>query len=287
MYGNTLILRGNPALATMRGPRPVAAYRPGGWASPYGDPIEALVSDVDVSLDDVEAALDQMELQATGELPQPLAEIDHDKFVYMVAAPVIVLAGLSNKSRPTLGLAAAVLGAYVGFKHYKRSQGVESGYGAYGACPPTDWDCLQEMAEWQAALSGDSGDSSPPRDREKMEAKAHRPMWAGQQYQTPWGYSTGPKSLDFQPTGHQPLGSGLQAPGRASYHQQRKAPQAARPKVRPPRRARGGGRRGRRNPYGGYGGPMCVRPKRRRGKLRCPPYHGLRRAADGHWTCCR
>ena len=145
------------------GPRPVAAYRPGGWASPYGNIEEDIIEGVDLGIEELEEAVDSMELDMTGEIT-PAAEIDHDKFVYMVAAPVIVLAGLSNKSRPTLGLAAAVLGAYIGVKHYNQSKALEDV---------------------------------------------------------------------------------------------------------------------------GYSGARCAPPKRRKGKLRCPPYHSLRLGYGGRWTCCR
>jgi len=60
---------------------------------------------------------------------------EHRKFLYMVGAPVIVYAGLTNKSNKTLGLLSALVGAYVGIKNYQDEQAEKAqmnNLGAYG-----------------------------------------------------------------------------------------------------------------------------------------------------------
>ena len=47
---------------------------------------------------------------------------EHRKFLYMVGAPVIVYAGLTNKSNKTIGMLSALVGAYIGIKNYQDEQ---------------------------------------------------------------------------------------------------------------------------------------------------------------------
>jgi hypothetical protein len=56
----------------------------------------------------------------------------HRKFLYMVGAPVIVYAGLTNKSNKTLGLLSALVGAYVGIKNYQDEQHSKMAVGNLG-----------------------------------------------------------------------------------------------------------------------------------------------------------
>ncbi len=55
----------------------------------------------------------------------------HRQFLYMVGAPAVVVAGLTNRRYPILGLFAALVGAYVGMKNYQEHQ--EGGGAVYGS----------------------------------------------------------------------------------------------------------------------------------------------------------
>jgi hypothetical protein len=45
--------------------------------------------------------------------------------VYMVAAPLIIFSGITNKRYKTLGMASAVVGALIGFRSYTEYKNVE------------------------------------------------------------------------------------------------------------------------------------------------------------------
>ena len=119
---------------------PVKAYRhwrPGQGPNPYGRlPYysgEDGVTEPGTDIAELEADLQQAAAQAEVAVMAAGAEIseavsesrkhaEHRKFLYMVGAPVIVYAGLTNKTNKTLGLLSALVGAYVGIKNYQDEQ---------------------------------------------------------------------------------------------------------------------------------------------------------------------
>ena len=91
-------------------------------ASDLDTDLAELQSDLAVVADDAGEALSM----AGGEIAAAVAETrqhkEHRKFLYMVGAPIVVYAGLTNKTNRTLGLLSALVGAYVGIKNYQDEQ---------------------------------------------------------------------------------------------------------------------------------------------------------------------
>lgn len=104
------------------------------------------VTGIGVDASDMEADLQQALVVAEDAAMTAGAEVSalvqesrshaaHRKFLYMVGAPVIVYAGLTNKSNKTLGLLSALVGVYVGVKNYQDEQDANAqvnNLGAYG-----------------------------------------------------------------------------------------------------------------------------------------------------------
>ena len=106
------------------------------------------VSDASADIADMESDLDQALMMAesaamtagagvSSAVEESRSYAGHRKFLYMIGAPVIVYAGLTNKSNKTLGLLSALVGAYVGIKNYQDEQAEKDqvgldGYGVPG-----------------------------------------------------------------------------------------------------------------------------------------------------------
>jgi len=147
MYGSALeedfaaISRHSPPGAIMSLPYGALALRENYGALAlrrnYGDVSDEDLDQMQAELEDIAVEVESAALEAGGEISAAVRETrrfaEHRKFLYMVGAPAIVIAGISNQKYRMLGLFAAAVGAYVGVKNYQDEQAAKSGgYGAYG-----------------------------------------------------------------------------------------------------------------------------------------------------------
>ncbi len=101
------------------------------------------LAELEADLQQAAAQAEVAVMSAGAEISEAVAETrkhaEHRKFLYMVGAPVIVYAGLTNRTNKTLGLLSALVGAYVGIKNYQDEQAEKAqlnnlgGYGVPGS----------------------------------------------------------------------------------------------------------------------------------------------------------
>lgn len=72
-----------------------------------------------LALEDAELAMDRVESAIVEKVDVATSVQNHRKFLYMIGAPVLIYAGLTNKNRPTVGKIAALIGAFVGLRNYR------------------------------------------------------------------------------------------------------------------------------------------------------------------------
>ena len=116
--------------ATMSSPYGALALR----TNHYGqsdEELAAMQSDLEEIAVEVEAAAIEAGQGIAAAVHESREYAQHRQFLYMVGAPAIVIAGISNKKYPMLGLFAAAVGAYVGVKNYQDHRAAE-GEGSYG-----------------------------------------------------------------------------------------------------------------------------------------------------------
>ena len=106
--------RRNPASLVRSGIPLISPY--------YGDAhdqIEQLEEAADEAIADAEEAIVYAEEQISEGVDVVSNIQTHRKMLYMVGAPIIIIAGLTNKERPLLGKLAAAFGLIVGLRNYK------------------------------------------------------------------------------------------------------------------------------------------------------------------------
>jgi hypothetical protein len=103
----------------------------------YGEVTDQDLDQMQAELEDIAIEVESAAIVAGEEISSAVRETrgfaEHRKFLYMVGAPAIVIAGISNQKYRMLGIFAAAVGAYVGVKNYQDEQAAKSGgYGATG-----------------------------------------------------------------------------------------------------------------------------------------------------------
>lgn len=81
-----------------------------------------LQSDIAVAAEQVGEGLSEAGAEISAAVAESRKHEEHRKFLYMVGAPIVVYAGLTNKTNRTLGLLSALVGVYVGVKNYQDEQ---------------------------------------------------------------------------------------------------------------------------------------------------------------------
>jgi hypothetical protein len=95
--------------------------------------LEAMQAELEIIAREVEVAAVEAGETVSTAVGKARTYAEHRQFLYMVGAPAIVLAGLSNKKYPLLGLFAAAVGAFIGVKNYQEAEATGSleSYGQY------------------------------------------------------------------------------------------------------------------------------------------------------------
>jgi hypothetical protein len=83
------------------------------------DEVMEIKEQAELALEDAELAMDRVERAIVKKVDVATSVQNHRKFLYMLGAPVLIYAGLTNKNRPTVGKIAALIGAFVGLRNYR------------------------------------------------------------------------------------------------------------------------------------------------------------------------